>query len=86
MSHEATAAAAGNAAAAAAAAVLQRGNAQPSAETMEQVCSAGATFLNLALKTFHMASPYNVPMDIHNDTHLRTDCLCKAHANWHWQP
>ena len=48
MSHEATAAAAGNAAAAAAAAVLQRGNAQPSAETMEQVCSAGATFLGLA--------------------------------------
>ncbi|CAL5228388.1 g11511 [Coccomyxa viridis] len=37
MSQEATAAAAANAAAAAAAAVLQRGNAQPSAETMEQV-------------------------------------------------
>ncbi len=37
MSQEATAAAAANAAAAAAAAVLQRGNAQPTAETMEQV-------------------------------------------------
>ncbi len=40
MSQEATAAAAANAAAAAAAAVLQRGNAQPSAETMEQVSDA----------------------------------------------
>ena len=48
MSHEATAAAAGNAAAAAAAAVLQRGNAEPSAETMEQVCSALAIFLGVA--------------------------------------
>jgi hypothetical protein len=38
MSQEATAAAAANAAAAAAAAVLHRGGAQPSAETVEQVC------------------------------------------------
>ncbi len=37
MSQEATAVAAGNAAAAAAAAVLQRGGAQASVETMEQV-------------------------------------------------
>ena len=50
MSHEATAAAAGNAAAAAAAAVLQRGNAQPSAETMEQVCSASVILLGLAFR------------------------------------
>ncbi len=45
MSHEATAAAAANAAAAAAAAVLQRGNAQPSAETMEQVSAGPAACL-----------------------------------------
>ena len=49
MSHEATAAAAANAAAAAAAAVLQRGNAQPSAETMEQVSACHAACLSTAM-------------------------------------
>ena len=49
MSHEATAAAAANAAAAAAAAVLQRGNTQPSAETMEQVSTCHAACLGTAM-------------------------------------
>ena len=49
MSHEATAAAAANAAAAAAAAVLQRGNTQPSAETMEQVSTCHAVCLGTAM-------------------------------------
>lgn len=55
MSHEATAAAAANAAAAAAAAVLQRGNTQPSAETMEQVGAGCVEKRVLIVRQFSVA-------------------------------
>ncbi len=76
MSQEATAAAAANAAAAAAAAVLQRGNAQPSAETMEQVirrsCSLALTNRNDALDTVEMCTCSALAYRV------KGKCLCKC--------